>query len=62
MSGLTARLVESVVREQIKKLGIRIEELSGKPARVQRARTRYIRQDFNKLERVARKWGLINPA
>ena len=56
---LGKRLRESVIRAEIATLQKRLDALAYVQPRVARARRRYIREDFAKLERVAQKWNII---
>jgi hypothetical protein len=60
MSDLRRKLIESVIRAEINKLQERIDFVTqhGEYPRLARYRMRVIRNDFAKLERVARRWGL----
>jgi hypothetical protein len=61
MTNLTRKLGESVVRTEIRKLNDRIDALESQSPRVRRARLQYIKQDFARITRTARKWGLQVP-
>lgn len=61
MNALAKQLRESVLRAELKQLNERLRTAQAAPTRLRRYRLRHIQSDYNKLERVARKWGLIKP-